>query len=203
MLEGIDVSNWQGRIDWRQVRQAGKVFAWLKCSEGTHYADPTYLPNFQGAKQQGILPCTYHFARPLDYKAEAEAEFFLSVVGGPTFAYGEAIALDMEPNATGAWLAEWALEWLAYVGDRVGFKPLIYSAPGLMQDYGMIGNTELAHYGLWLASWQDSLPAAPACWPVVAFWQYTDTGVCPGIQGACDLDRFNGTVDQMMLYGAP
>src|SRR6186713_3046230 len=61
---GIDASHWQGTINWTQVAGAGKTFVFLKATEGSTYADPTYVGNHSGARTAGIKVGAYHFARP-------------------------------------------------------------------------------------------------------------------------------------------
>ena len=61
---GIDVSHWQGRIDWQQVADAGIDFAIIKATDGMDQVDPWYLRNRDRAQQVGILTTAYHFARP-------------------------------------------------------------------------------------------------------------------------------------------
>src|SRR5215217_9613824 len=62
--EGIDVSHWQGTINWPQVRSAGKEFAFVKATESTNYVDPTAAGNVANARAAGLLVGVYHFARP-------------------------------------------------------------------------------------------------------------------------------------------
>src|SRR6059058_1692614 len=63
-LEGIDVSHWNGSIDWSQVASSGERFAIMKATEGRTYVDPTYSSNRQGALDAGLAVTAYHFARP-------------------------------------------------------------------------------------------------------------------------------------------
>lgn len=198
MLEGIDVSNWQRKIDWQAVQKAGKAFAAIKATEGVGYVDPYYLYNYWGARNNGIATITYHYARPDQNEAYQEASFFVKSMGGATFNPGDMIALDIETGRGD--LSEWVSTWLDYVEFYCNIKPLIYTSPWYLQTLGLQAEA-LATYGLWLASWQDAMPAPPAPWPVIAFWQYSASGACPGINGAVDLDRFNGAVEQMALYG--
>jgi hypothetical protein len=64
LSEGIDVSHWQGSVDWDRVRAAGKRFVFLKSSESTDYVDPTYASNRSEARAAGLLVGAYHFAQP-------------------------------------------------------------------------------------------------------------------------------------------
>lgn len=198
---GIDCSNWQKKIDWAAVAASGIQFMFAKATEGTGYADPWFLRNWEQAKAHGMLPGAYHFARPDLNSAWAEAEFFVEQMGGKTFEPGELIALDLEVGRGD--LADWALEWLALVEQGCGVKPLLYSGHWFMAPHGLEGRADLADYGLWLASYQDTPPPTPDPWPVTALWQYSATGSVPGVRGPCDLDQFNGSLAQLKKYGAP
>ncbi len=96
VTEGIDISHWQGTIDWNGVAGAGKRFAYMKASEGTSYRDPTYPTNRDQAKALGLYVGAYHFAQPgrTPGDAVAEADFFLAV---SQLAAGDLLpALDLE-----------------------------------------------------------------------------------------------------------
>ena len=73
-LEGIDISHWQGTIDWTKVRAAGKKFAYIKASEHTSFVDNKYATNRSRAKSAGLKVGAYHFARPNVGTADAYAE---------------------------------------------------------------------------------------------------------------------------------
>src|SRR5262245_8479872 len=80
---GIDVSHYQGTINWTSVAAAGKVFAFEKATESTNYTDPTLATNMTGGKNAGVLMGCYHFARPDTSANDAvnEANYFVSVAG--------------------------------------------------------------------------------------------------------------------------
>jgi hypothetical protein len=77
-IEGIDISHWQGPIDWPAVAASGREFAFMKASESTTYVDPTYPTNDAGARAAGLVVGAYHFARPdlTPGDAVAEADHF-------------------------------------------------------------------------------------------------------------------------------
>src|SRR5437016_2564578 len=95
---GIDVSNYQGVIDWRQVADSGIKFAFMKCTEGRTYFDPYFERNWKGSKDNGLYRGGYHFARPdLNSDARTESDWFYDhfTKFGP-LQTGDMIALDME-----------------------------------------------------------------------------------------------------------
>lgn len=206
---GIDVSNNNGVIDWQAVANDGIEFAIAKASEGTSYRDGWFAENWEQMKSLNIAAGAYHFARPSRSGAVAEADYFLDAIAllYGDLAAGDVLALDLEdPNAVGD-LSQWALDWVRRVESRAGFRPLIYTSPSYANAHGLANRPELADYGLWLASWWVPTPPPPPLpWSLVAVHQIGvgPPGTMPGIPGAIDLDRFNGsTVEQFKLYGKP
>ena len=73
MIPGIDVSKWQGEIDWRKVTDAEVRFAYIKATEGTGYTDPCFTANWQSAQSAGLLRGAYHYFHPrLDARTRAQ-----------------------------------------------------------------------------------------------------------------------------------
>ena len=196
-IPGIDVANWQAVIDWPAVAASGIQFGIAKATEGTGFIDAYFGLNWASMKALGIARAAYHFARPERNAPADEAAFFLKTVG--PLAPGDVLALDLE-TGTGD-LSAWTLAWLQTVEQAVGFKPLLYSSPAFLAEHN-VATSAIAAYGLWLASWQNTPPAAPAPGEFWAVWQQ-GSGAVPGIGGAVDLDQFAGTAAQFRAYGLP
>ena len=206
-LEGIDVSHWQGTIDWTKVRGAGLRFAMIKATDGTAFVDPNYATNHAHAKAAGLRTTAYHFARPDTTvgDAVAEADHLVAVAG---LGDGDMIpALDLETTGglgTTA-LQAWVASWLSEVTARLGVHPMIYTSPNFWKTY--MGDTrsfaDAGYTTLWIAHWGATSPTIPAQnwgghgW---TFWQYSDCGSVPGVSGCVDLDRYNGTDLTPVLY---
>jgi GH25 family lysozyme M1 (1,4-beta-N-acetylmuramidase) len=199
-LRGIDISHWQGSIDWRRVADDGISFAIAKASQGTGFVDDRYAANRAGARSAGVTFGAYHFADP-DPRAgdaRAEADHFLEVADPRP---GELIpTLDIERNGglSPAALRTWVRTWLERVRARLGVRPMIYTGPYFWET-SMGGTSLFADLGydvLWVAHWTDGSPTVPGGnwgghgW---TFWQYTDCERVAGIAGCVDGDRFNGT----------
>lgn len=199
-LEGIDVSVWQGTIDWPRVAGAGKRFAIVRASAGSLTADTRYAANRTGARSAGIPVGAYHFANPDRAANDAlnEANWFLA---NASISSGDLIpALDVEVT-NGLSVAEmqaWVATWLERVRSVTGVRPMIYTSPSFWAS--AMGDTrQFADAGytvLWIAHWGAASPSVPAAnwggrsW---TFWQYSSTGSVPGIVGDVDLDRFRGS----------
>jgi len=200
VTEGIDVSHWQNTIDWALVAAVGKRFAYMKASEGTTLVDVTYSTNRTQAKAYGLYVGAYHFARPdrNPGDAVAEADYFLAM---SQLAAGDLLpVLDLEVSGglSPVELQEWVRIYLERIYQRTGARGMIYASPTFWRN-SMGDTTWFAVNGyraMWVAHWTSGpAPTVPggnwggSGW---TFWQYTSSGVVPGISGRVDLDRFNG-----------
>lgn len=202
---GLDVASYQGNPDWDAVAGAGYAFAFTKATEATDYTNPTFRRNWAEIRRAGMIRGCYHYARlERGNSATDEADYFYAaVLGAGGLQAGDLLALDLEPGVTVHAAGAWCMSWLERIERLAGFKPLVYTGPWVIAQQGLAGTPELGEYGLWLASYQAAMPAAPAPWQFVAFWQYSATGKVPGIVGNVDLNVFNGPADRIALYGKP
>jgi len=208
-LEGVDISKWQGSIDFGAVRAAGKSFVIAKTTEGIGYSDPNYLTNRMGASAAGLPMTAYHYARP-DLNPTnplGEADWFVDNLGLAPGMLPPALDLEVAGTNSVAALQTWVGVWLSRVVERTGVRPMIYTSPAFWKKY--MGDTaafaDQGYSVLWVAHWFVPSPTVPANnwsnrgW---TFWQYDDCGSVPGIGGCVDLDRFNGTDLTPVTFGA-
>jgi lysozyme len=203
---GIDVSTYQGRIDWRKVRQAGIKFAFIKATEGSTIIDDRLAENRRNARANGI-PCGYyHFFRPRS-SVQGQIDNFVKALG--TLYPGDLPpVIDIE--VPDQW-QEIAVDqrivliktFLDGVKAALGVDPIIYCSAYFPDD--VLGNAKiLANYPLWVAQYTSkSSPRVPAPWGFWTFWQYTDTGRIPGIPGEVDVNKFNGSLEQLAKFQKP
>jgi GH25 family lysozyme M1 (1,4-beta-N-acetylmuramidase) len=195
---GIDVSHWQGRVNWTKVARAGKRFVFLKATDDVDFRDPTFVTNRAGARSNGLLVGAYHFARPDPSPGDArqEARFFVRVADPQPGDLLPVLDIETKKHLDQEEVTRWARTWAAEVRERTGVSPLVYTSP-----YGWLSRTGdtrlLARDGspLWVAHWGVSSPTVPAAnwdghgWVV---WQHTSSGHVRGIAGRVDLDRLAG-----------
>jgi GH25 family lysozyme M1 (1,4-beta-N-acetylmuramidase) len=198
-LEGIDVSHWQGTIDWTKVANAGKKFAIIKATESTDFIDDHYATNHTTAKSKGIWTGAYHFARPDSAAGDAvkEADWFAGHIGLGAGDLIPALDLEVAGGLSVTALQNWVKAFVDRVTVKTGVRPMIYTSPAFWKKY-MGDSQALADAGykvLWVAHWGVTAPTVPANnwggrgW---TFWQYSNCGSVPGISGCVDLDRYNG-----------
>jgi len=197
-VHGVDVSRWQGDVDWRQAQAAGISFAFIKATEGGDLVDPMFRTYWDGADNVGMKRGAYHyfyFCRP----AEEQARWFIRTV--PKDPNALPPVLDMEwnpfsPTCTrrppaAKVLAE-AKIFLDRIEQHYGRRPVIYTTVDFFSDTGIgqIPGTEF-----WLRSVANppevTYPGMP--W---TFWQYTGTGIVPGFSTPVDINVFSGTAQQ-------
>ena len=219
---GVDVSRFQGPINWTSVAGAGIRFAFVQASRGSGAdctvkplqcgADPFFATNRANAESAGIRVGAYHRAFAsggtiADARADAlaESDVFLAAVGA--LQPGELVpVLDVETPFTGmtsTTLRTWIRVFVKRVTKRLGRKPMIYTNA---TSWGATGNTRefaKARYPLWVAEWGVSAPTVPAGnWAGRGYsvWQFTSSGSVPGISGRVDMDRLGKGLAKITVH---
>jgi lysozyme len=199
-VPGIDVSKYQGRIDWRAVASTPVRFVIVRATLGNRYRDGRFAMNVAGARRNGLAVGAYHFAKPgpAPWDPRVEADHFLDVVQVRT---GDVVpVLDIEETGglSPLQLRTWASAWLDRVEARTGVRAMIYSGNHFWQDF--MRNTPWfaqRDHPLWVAHWYVAAPDVPAGrWGGRGFtvWQWSSTGRVAGIRGPVDLDRMKGRI---------
>jgi lysozyme len=198
VLEGIDVSSWQGKPDWAAVAAAGYAFGIVKATEGLDYINPDFLYDWNGMRGAGMVRGSYHWGDPTQ-SADQQARFFLDTTG--PLLPGDMLMLDGEEGDGD--VGAWALAFLQALEARAGFIPLCYTGRWFSDPHGFPQHPELARYPLVAAAYQDTEPAPIPPWTKITIWQRSSTGTVPGIIGNVDLDRFYGTRAELLALGKP
>ena len=208
---GIDVSRFQGVIDWVAVGETKNRFAFVQASRGSGRdcavepdrcgPDEYYLRNYVGATVNGLRVGPYHRAfasgsnrRRAKKDARREARVFTRAVG--ELADGDLIpVLDVETPFTQlnpSRLRLWIRVWLSRVERKLGARPMIYTNFSSWQATGDTQRFALAGYPLWVANFGVDSPAVPAAdWAGASWsvWQFTSSGRVRGIAGNVDKNR--------------
>ena len=187
-IAGIDVSHWEGDIDFREVKQAGIRFVYIKASEGTTDIDPDFERNYREARKARLKIGFYHYvtARTED-EGRAEASHFADVIRGKKYHGCPVMDFESFGNLTKERINEVSLAFMQELSDATGKRVAIYS------DANNATNTfdiRLSVYPLWIAEYGVSRPDMRNHWRRWAGWQYTDSGRVEGISGTVDRDYF-------------
>ena len=189
--EGIDVSNWQGYIDYDQVRNAGIEVVYIKASQGSNIKDAYFDINYENAKANGLRVGFYHYLTATNtQEAQEEANFFVSVISGKTPDCKLVLDYETFGGVDRAEINNIARTFIEQVENLTNKEVIIYS------DLSNAQNTfdrELAEdYGLWLAYYGDynELTEVETSWEEYIGVQYTDRGIVSGISGNVDRDLY-------------
>ncbi len=195
IIKGIDVSHWQGDVNWTKVKNSGIVFAFVKATEGTSYVDPNFEENIENAHSAGLYVGAYHFAEPENYNAKDSAEFFVETIKPYLKSGYLRPVLDLEEGSSLGKdnLSKWVNEFMVEVFNLTEIKPIIYTNTNYAENYL---EPPVTQWNLWIANYGVSSPST-GVWDSWAFWQYSDEGYVSGVSGNVDMDYYNGNLDSL------
>ncbi len=200
--KGIDVSKWQGTIDWTKVKNAGYAFAFIRISDGVNYPDAKFASNWASAKSVGIIRGAYQFFRPTQ-SVTAQADMMIAKLGGQYTPGDLPPVIDVEDDGglSPTTVASKVRQWVDRVKNALGVEPIVYTGKYFWRDE--VGSpSSFAPNPLWIAQYTSLCPDIPGPWAKWTFWQYTDSGSVPGISGPVDTNRFNGSLAQLQAFAA-
>jgi lysozyme len=201
-IHGIDISRWQGDIDWFEVKRAKTAFVYMKATEGADHLDERFAQNWEGARRAGVPRGAYHFmywCRPADEQAAwfrknvpADADALPPVLDIEWNAHSKTCPSRIEPELARKKIAI----MLKAMREHTGKKPVIYTDITFHADVleGLHNDHDY---------WLRSVAAVPEeryssrKWKI---WQFTTTGRVPGIKGAVDRNAYAGSRQDWNRY---
>ena len=192
-IHGIDISHYQGKIEWDKLQNAmidrsPLRFIVMKATEGSTRIDPSFRDNFEQAREYGYIRGAYHFWSNKS-SARAQAYFFLKNV--PLESGDLPPVLDVEHKPADRSVEDFqrdVLTWLHIVEDRYHVKPIIYTYYKFRTRY--LNSPVFDDYPYWIAHYYVDKIEYKGEWK---FWQHTDAGKLPGIKGYVDFNVYNGS----------
>lgn len=192
---GIDVSAFQGDIDWENVACDGMDFVMLRIGfrgygpSGLIYEDDNFESNYDGAIKAGLKIGVYFFSQCISKaEAEQEAEFVYNHLIGKTISYPVVFDWEHVEDSTARTasvnsenVTEFAEAFCNKI-DNYGLDPAIYF--NCSDGYNLLNLDELSNYNFWLAEYDDT----PSFYYQYSMWQYTDKGTVNGISGYVDMN---------------
>jgi lysozyme len=194
-VHGTDVSKYQTSIAWSDAKAAGISFAFLKATEGGDRVDDNFADNWRKAKAAGVPRGAYHFYY-FCRTAVDQANWFIRHVPRERSALPPVLDMEWNPQSPTCKLRPDSetvrsemRTFLTMVERHYGKKPIIYTSLDFFEDNNL---STFRDYPYWLRSVaghpDDKYSGHP-----FTFWQYTGTGVVPGVTGNADINVFNGS----------
>lgn len=192
-IHGIDISHYQGAINWEKVRNvelddSPLRFIFIKATEGTDLMDDYFNENWYQARANGFLRGAYHFFSPKT-PGKQQAQYFLRQVHLEDGDLPPVLDIETVGSLTPLQVKNEVLNWLNAVEVRYGVKPIIYTNYRFKLDY--LNDDIFKSYPYWIAHYYVDKVEYKGKWN---FWQHTDQGVIPGIKGKVDLNIYNGSM---------
>lgn len=191
-IHGIDVSSYQGKIDWQKVKNMEEddvhiSFAYIKATEGILQVDPYFQRNWREAAKQGLVCGAYHYFRP-KLNSKLQAYFFLQTVNIEKGDLPMVVDIERLDGVTPAKMREELQSFLSEIEARTGSKPIIYSGLKFYED-NLQGHFD--SYSLWIAHYYhpELDTSKTTSWK---FWQHSDKAKVNGINHVVDFDVFSG-----------
>lgn len=213
---GIDVSKWQGSIDYHQCYRDGVKFAAIRCTVGDYYTDERFLENWIGFKEADILRAPYMVVAPAwsayyGYKpvtAQAHMELFNNTFDGMELELPIVLDCELSRNQTPEYIADLIADLCWMIDNQYGRLPIIYTR-GNWWNENTVSKTVFGLCDLWIARyntaishpWEDRDIFKPRDWDDWKFWQWSEEYQIDGIPNAnVDADWFNGTLEDLLEY---
>lgn len=194
-VHGTDVSKYQTSVDWQKAKASGISFAFVKATEGGDRVDDYFHEHWRETKAAGIPRSAYHFYY-FCRTAKEQAAWFIRNVPRERSALPPVLDMEWNPQSptcklrpSPATVRSEMRTFLEIVEKHYGKKPIIYTSIDFFDDNGLSG---FHGYPYWLRSVAGHPGERYGSHPFT-FWQYTGTGVVPGIRGDADINVFNGS----------
>ncbi len=194
-IHGVDVSKYQGDIDWRKLKSAGVSFAFIKATEGRDHTDEAFKGYWKAAKRAGVPRAAYHFYYFCS-SARLQANWFIRNVPKDPTAMPPVLDVEWNPASKTCTKkpppsrvrSEMRI-FLKILEKHYGKRPIIYTAPVFYEE-NLKGS--FRNYSFWLRSViaHPRVKYPKRRW---MFWQYTGTGRIDGVKGNIDINVFNGS----------
>ncbi|RYG10447.1 MAG: glycoside hydrolase family 25 protein [Chitinophagaceae bacterium] len=190
-IHGIDVSYYQGKINWQKVKlmkddDVSIRFAFIKATEGVLQVDPYFQRNWREAPKAGIICGAYHFFRP-KRNGKTQAKFFLQVVNIEKGDLPPVVDIESLDGVSPLKMRAELSDFLNYVELKTKVRPIIYTGLKFYEDYL---ESNFDDYPLWIAHYyQPKLRLDKSRWK---FWQHSDKAKINGIGHVVDFNAFNG-----------
>jgi lysozyme len=192
MLLGIDVSDFQGKINWPAVAKAGCTYGFAKATEGATLVSDTFAANWAGMKAAGLKRGAYHFFHAAKDPI-VQANLFIKTVPFQPGDLPPVLDVETAEGVGSADLSKRILQWLNTVQVATKRQPIIYTSYNFWHD-NLNNSDGFRGHPLWIAQYEVDQPELPGNWDQWTFWQYSEAGTIAGVAGPVDVNKFNGPI---------
>jgi lysozyme len=197
---GIDVSRWQGAVNWGKVAVAGYRFAVIRATVGNYYTDPRFYLNWEGARDARLLVSAYHVVAP-ERSADSQIARLFEVLDGRSSDFPLVLDVEISRDVGSEGITSCILACAELIEREDGRRPIIYTARWFW-DSNVLDTVDWSRYDLWVANYGVNSPSLPRGWDQWRLWQHSDHGQVPGIATATDLNWFSGTHGDLLEYAS-
>ena len=197
LVRGIDISHYQGDINWEKLRNAQiqgapVSFVFIKATEGTDLWDENFNLNFHNAKKNDIIRGAYHYFSP-HTSGKEQAKFYCKMVQLDENDLPPVLDVEEKGSYSTPQLQREVLDWLNAVEKHYGTTPILYTGYKFKTSY--LNSSHFDKYLYWIAHYYVDSLAYKGQW---TFWQHTDAGEVDGIKGDVDINLFNGDYQDLI-----
>lgn len=193
---GIDVSQYQGEIEWEEVKEVEGYplnYVLIRATAGADKLDKQFQNNWNNAKKANLIRGAYHYYRPNENSIE-QAKNFIKNVHLSKGDFPPVLDIEKLPeNQSIDSLQQGLKRWLQYVDQHYKVKPIIYTGEKYYNDFL---KEDFKGYTFWIANYNFFVENIKDDW---LFWQFTEKAQIKGIEGKVDVDIYNGT-PKMLEY---
>ena len=197
-VKGLDVSRYQGVVDWDQVATQDQHFAFIKATEGREHRDVAFLANWTGASRAGLRRGAYHYLLP-HASVEEQLSNYIDLVKLEPGDLPPVLDVEDIGRLSSVQLVQHVRDWLNLAEAHYGVKPILYTG---LNFYNRHLAGQFDDYPLWLARYDERDPVT-ICGRPYQFWQFTDRASVPGIVGNVDRNVFSGTLQDLQAICVP
>ncbi|MCO8193805.1 MULTISPECIES: GH25 family lysozyme [Anaerofustis] len=186
--KGIDVSVWQGDINFKEVKKDGIEAVYIRAGQGSNYTDTKFERNYKEAKKEDLKIGFYHYVTARNTRqAREQAHFFYSLIKNKDQQLRPAMDFEQLDGLSKKECNDIAKVYMETLENLLGYKPAFYSNA---YDVQTVWEKDLNKYPLWIADYGVRSPYTTGEWSKWSGFQYSSRGDVKGISGHVDMDRF-------------
>ena len=191
--KGIDVSNWQGNINFQEVKEDGIQIVYIKAGEGFQEKDPYFEQNYQNATEANLeIGCYFYVTATNVQEAQRQANYFVELLKDKTYQCRPAMDFEVFTGLSKSQMNEIAETFMETLENAIEITPVLYSDRYYVDS---LWSQTLTKYPLWIAEYDgENEPKNTGKWSEWTGFQYADSGKVKGISGNVDRDYFKAEI---------